>query len=332
VKASVGPATLQRQPRPQTPRTSTAPNARPHDSAQETSWVNLHAPDGHVAAIYFATNDFHLDDNDRRVLSHIYNTYNHYLSLRRVTLLFVGYADYRGSESYNTRLGLRRAEAVAAYFSPLQLSPNYPWGTSSAGESEVPQIGSTSVELSPHRRVDIIASPIVPDPPVTVTPEPAPQPDPRSSRWKCRIRGSAGGGIVYGGSFFGLEVGDLTNHLRMFYTYHGGALTLGPGLSGGLSGASPGTDWQNFTTSVPIRIQDFKGPARHTSAGAQFIRGVSFETIHLFGPAIHHANPVYLGWYGLWEEGYSLGGGTDIGPLEPVTSEPDHITGDDARR
>ena len=142
---------------------------------------------------------------------------------------------------------------------------------------------------------------------------------PLANKWKVRIRGSAGGGYVLGLSVFGLEIIDLDNNLRMYYFYRGGLATLGPGLSAGLIGASPGTDWQEFTTSVPIRISDFEGPARHTTGGIQLGYGPSAEYIHLFGPSIAGANSVYLGWMGIWEEGWGLGGGTDVGPLEPVT-------------
>jgi outer membrane protein OmpA-like peptidoglycan-associated protein len=126
-----------------------------------TSWVNLDDPDGHVASVYFSTNQTSLDDLDKRALATVYNTYEKYLQLKKVQMLFIGYADYRGAEKFNKSLGIQRAEAVAKYFSPLMiLKPsNYSFGISSAGESEAPQVGRTSSELSPYRRVDIIASP-----------------------------------------------------------------------------------------------------------------------------------------------------------------------------
>jgi outer membrane protein OmpA-like peptidoglycan-associated protein len=132
------------------------------DLEQEVSWVKLDASDGHIASIYFATNQATLDNQDKSVLNKVYNAYQKMLSLRKVTLLFIGYADYRGGEKDNLSLGQQRAQIVSEHFSPLRTySPNFAWGVSSAGESELPQIGSTSRELSPYRQVDIIADPII---------------------------------------------------------------------------------------------------------------------------------------------------------------------------
>lgn len=122
-----------------------------------------------MASIYFATDESSLDNQDRQVLAEVYNYYRKVLELRQVQLLFIGYADYRGTEKHNLRLGHKRAEAVSKYFSPLASSLNYSWGHS---EGVVPgQIGSTSKELSPYRRVDIIASPVRKPPYVEVSPD-----------------------------------------------------------------------------------------------------------------------------------------------------------------
>jgi outer membrane protein OmpA-like peptidoglycan-associated protein len=126
---------------------------------QGTSSINLYDPDGHVASIYFRTNESRLDAEDLSVLRSVYDAYRPYLSLWKVSFTFIGHADYRGEESYNLQLSLERAQAVAKFFSSFAGSPNYFYEIRPAGESEVPQIGRTSAELSPYRRVDIIASP-----------------------------------------------------------------------------------------------------------------------------------------------------------------------------
>jgi outer membrane protein OmpA-like peptidoglycan-associated protein len=87
--------------------------------AQGTSWVNLQDPRGHVASIFFATNQTNLDDQDKRVLAKVYNAYRPGLPLFKVHMLFIGYVDYRGTEKYNSTLRHQRAQAVAKYFSVL---------------------------------------------------------------------------------------------------------------------------------------------------------------------------------------------------------------------
>jgi outer membrane protein OmpA-like peptidoglycan-associated protein len=285
--------------------------ARAHHArlVQGKSKSDLHEPRGRIASIYFATDQSTLDSDDKAVLLEIYNTYQKFLSLRKVTFLFIGYADYRGTEKHNLELGRKRAQAVANYFSPLQTSPNYNWGVSSAGESETPQVGHTSSELSPYRRVDLIASPVLKRPVVIPEPKP-PKPEPKSDYWKMRLLASgSGGGLGVGGSFFRLEIVDLNNHERIEYDY------LGFGISAGYIGGAVESEWRLFVTSIPIGIRDFQGPARHTSLGVQAYKGISVDIIQLFGPTIHGADSVYEGWAGLWETGSSLSAGSDFGRL-----------------
>lgn len=323
----VPPSMVMRQPATTASPDQREPVAESPAAVEATSWYDGTSQTGHVASIYFPTNVAGFGADDMQVIGQLRFLLGLRLQQGPATLKVIGYADYRGRERYNHGLSERRAIAVAEQFERYAAYPNLQSEIYGFGESEAPQIGTTAGDLAPYRRVDVIVLPPAPAPIPEQEPEPIPQRDPYpvSDRWMCRIVGSAGGGIGPAGvSFFYLEVVDLTNNLRMYFQYRGGLAGLAPGLSAGLSGASPGTSWQEFTTSIPLHIRDFEGPARHTSGGVQLGRGPAAEYVHILGTVAHGADSVYLAWEGLWEEGWSLGAGTDVGPLE-AADDPEPV-------
>jgi outer membrane protein OmpA-like peptidoglycan-associated protein len=279
------------------------------------------SPDGLVARIYFPTSETTLDEQDLAVLAQVVDHYRILLLGNSIHFDVVGTADWRPAD--NDRLANERAESVRQYLDNafLRNSSGYSCSSSGIGTIGTPNDGSTAEELSEFRRADII----------TLfrhrrrEPEPTPEPDPPepvlSTNFKARVVGSAGGGVVIGVGFGGLEIVDTTNNRRLYYRY------AGLGVSAGLSGASGISDWIEFNTSVPIRVEDFEGPVFHTAGGAALGRGPMVETFRIFGPTIPGADVVLLEYVGIWEEGWALGAGVDFGPLDPI-ADVDEVSED----
>lgn len=234
-------------------------------------------PNGLVARIYFPTNITTLDDQDREVLARVVDHYRILFLGNSIHFDVVGTADWRPAD--NSRLARERAESVRQYLDNafLRNSAGYSCSSSGIGTIGTPEDGRTAEELSEFRRADIITMfrhiRRDPDPPPTSDP-----PEPvLSTSFKARVIGSAGGGVVIGVGYGGLEIVDTTNNRRMYYRY------AGLGVSAGLSGASGISDWIEFTTTAPIRVEDFEGPVFHTAGGVALGRGPMIETFRIFG-------------------------------------------------
>jgi outer membrane protein OmpA-like peptidoglycan-associated protein len=288
------------------PRVAAPQSHRGKSAFQEASAVDLKNVQGRIAKIFFPVDSCRLDADDQRSLQSILAAYRPLLGLRRVTFTFVGYADIRGTESRNQQLGQTRATAVCDFFAEFKNSRNYAWGTASGGV-EGPSVSTDENELKSHRRVDLIA-----DPPLKKLVDRSSKPEPpkalTSYRWKMRLLGTWGAGGAVGANTYVLEIVDLDNWQSMHYSYAGFGVTAGLKMSAGLA-----SDWRTFETSIALRATDFAGPARHTCLGFQVYRGISVDIIHLLGPTIHGAAPIYEGWAGLWETGIvNIGGGIDL--------------------
>jgi outer membrane protein OmpA-like peptidoglycan-associated protein len=329
--------------------------------AKDGTPLQVEYREGIVAQIYFATDKSQLDLGDKLVLTQVYNYYAGLLFKEQlirypVTFRFVGYADFRGTEEHNSGLSERRAKAVAAYFEIFNESVNYSQSIVPMGESELPQPLSpgpisVSKQLSPFRRVDLFANPIlskVPPPKKVVVP-----PDRASTHWALRLR-AAGGltktmediekkllkkleidvvkqiikhipalGIGYNSVIF--EVVDVTNREGMIFLFHGFSLAIGWDLSVG-GGAS---EWQYAETTKPIHIEDFAGDARHTGVSVMVYKGYSIDWLQCFGPMNRGAKSVYLGWHG-WGKGWAASADTEIAGwfkmlLGPYPLPPDYL-------
>lgn len=255
--------------------------------------LKLEDREGVVAEVYFATDQSTIDPQDRAELLKVYNYYAKLLegpSLRanppKVRFKFVGYADVRGTETHNLKLSRKRAIAVAEYFSALRSSPHYNQGIVAMGESEHPQIvrpgaSSVSAQLSRHRRVDVLARPVlteVPNPPPVVVP-----PDPGSRSWAIRLVDSLGASVgVVGGSVARFEIVDIAHQQAMTLRYE--AIGFTKGFSGRFAASMDSTGWEYFNTPQSLTFDDFEGHADHIGESVQIGYGYSVDRFIFLGP------------------------------------------------
>ena len=118
---------------------------------------------GVIAQIYFRTNEVKLDAADRRALESLVAYVRYRLAREeRVELAIVGHADHRGGATYNQKLGLERAKAVARelntelHYDRLQYHRFFSGFTGvSSGETYAVQRSREAVTLAADRRVDV---------------------------------------------------------------------------------------------------------------------------------------------------------------------------------
>ncbi len=264
--------------------------------SQGVSHVDPFSADGVIGQIFFPTNGAAIDEQDAEELNKIPPAYLPLLNApgAPVEFRFRGFADHRPTTQFGNNLGLSEARANSVklflqdrFFNHPQFAPIvqafgvHPQSVSTGAPS--------SVALSEFRRVDIIARPAKRF--NTAKPNNAPQC--RSSR-EFRIKLGASGSV----GKFGLnaevllaQIHDLTNQRGMSFEYVG----VGPGVGLGLASVSAGTDFVDFTTTVPVCLEDFEGPAAHTGALIAAVTGVSFDFLDLLGPFHRRgAEPVLL--------------------------------------
>lgn len=298
------------------------------DNVQARSWANVSNATSHVGQIFFATDDATLDDQDQEELQKIVDAYPAKLNVKRVPFTYYGFADYRYTKEHNYDLAQRRAQAVANFIGDRMRLGGYPnYGADVRGlgiDYRSLDLAPKSSILSVYRRVDVFAEPIVPDPKPR-QPEPG-TPPPRSLQWRARLLGGGGGGFgAAAAEAFRVEIIDLTNKLYMHFWYKGGGVGGGwkkmPKVGGSASSAS---DFVDFSTSVPIRVQDFEGFARHTGAQLQLSVGGSIDILSPLGPAHCGADGITLKWSGftLIDPSVGIGALTTIGVLTPTQATP----------
>ncbi|MBG6178540.1 hypothetical protein IWQ55_006398 [Labrenzia sp. EL_208] len=110
-----------------------------------------------LAMIFFATDQIALEYDDRRVVADVANYVRKTIREKRVELVTIGNADYRGSQNYNRKLGLLRAQSVSsALKNEIGLLKNFSVGTGlSHGESFANQSTSSAKELASDRYVAV---------------------------------------------------------------------------------------------------------------------------------------------------------------------------------
>lgn len=103
-----------------------------------------------LLSLYFPTGVYKLDSQQTKQLAWLTDTT---IAIKQIT----GYADHRGSTTFNLQLSQRRAEAVASALATY--APRLTAITAFKGEAEAPY-----AELWKNRRVDIVASIPLPAP------------------------------------------------------------------------------------------------------------------------------------------------------------------------
>jgi hypothetical protein len=106
------------------------------------------------------------------------------------------------------------------------------------------------------------------------------------------------------------EIQDTQHRVSAFYGYSGMGIGLGINLAW-LSGTDSGP-WNSFTTSVPMNVGDFGGPARFTTAGTA---NHTINFLHMLGTP-DGVDSVYM----RVNTGttYGIGATTTTGPLQLV--------------
>jgi outer membrane protein OmpA-like peptidoglycan-associated protein len=260
---------------------------------QMSSWFN---PSGTpefpnlIGQIFFATDDQHLDGEDRLVIEQLANAIKKSLGregayLRPFGLLYKGWADYRGAAGYNLALSKRRADSVKQAFDEFFVGKlgtpfwRQVYNAESMGAGEGKARGSG---IAGDRRVDILSTRKmkwrIDFDEVDVKGELKDKD--LSRRFKIRMVGGFSGGLgPIPLTVYLLKV-DLWNprngkRRRLRFDSVGG----GFGLPVGFSRTG---DWQDLDAGSFMDVDDFEGRANITSASG----GVESSTIVTFyGPA-----------------------------------------------
>jgi len=172
-----------------------------------------------------------------------------------------GSASKSGSNSHNMALSRRRVNNIAAVLRgggildrQMQLD--------AIGEE---QAQAHAVEDETDRAVDLVVIPVAKESPPP--PKKVPSPPPVSTEFKIRLLGGLAGGagpFQVENCFF--QIADKKNNLTSFYIYS--AEGVGKGLLPKLNlSATMKGPWNDFTTNSAIRVSQFDGAARFTTAG-----------------------------------------------------------------
>jgi hypothetical protein len=173
-----------------------------------------------------------------------------------------GSASRTGTNAHNMALSRRRVQNVAQVLRSLGVLDRQ-MQLDAVGE-ELAKFHQMEDEMD--RAVALIVIPVAKDSP---KPKPNVPPPPRvSTQFKVRLLGAlsaSAGPFQVEDCFF--QIADTTNNLTSFYTYSAGG--AGKGLIKGLNvSATMKGDWNPFTTNSAIRVSQFAGAARFTTAGA----------------------------------------------------------------
>lgn len=269
--------------------------ARPNHRKQYKSWfgpeawVSLHDAHPIVGQVYFPFDDRSLDGwSDRIVLDALAVWSRFQLEQdNKIELTFVGHADPRGAASYNTTLGLRRAEAVQKYVDKgiraniVERVRFFKYKSTAASLGETLATGDHAAD----RRVDIVLSSIevktvVPDPdPLFITVE---YKGPLTQKLLVRSWGGTGfSAFLVGAEQAEIEFKNPRSGARAFYYYLGGGGST-PGLP--FSKNFPSEDYVEWEIPFAlVDVDDFEGPGSITSAGA----GAGGQCLQFLGPKLH---------------------------------------------
>jgi hypothetical protein len=237
-------------------------------TVQLNSWFSKYGSPkykGLVGQIFFPTDVHALDSDDRNVLNSLVENLK-IAVLGRVTLNFIGHADYRGKTNYNLKLGLKRAQMVKTYVDTKikQSMVSMPNGYKSIAKS-FGEIYASKGSLSGDRRVDIFSDMVIKHPPLKLEPvEITGKYDgPLSNIFEFRT--ISGGGVGIGpvaAQVFSVSIRNFRTQKTAIYTY------TGAGIGGGISINRPTTAWDKKKIEAWIDVEDFQGSGKVTSVGA----------------------------------------------------------------
>ena len=173
-----------------------------------------------------------------------------------------GSASRSGTNVYNMELSKKRVRNIAAILRgggildrQMQLD--------AVGEEQA--VGH-KLEDETDRAVALVVIPVAKESPPP--PRKIPPPPPVTTDFKIRLLGGLAGSagpFQVENCFF--QIADTKNNLTSFYVYS--AEGVGKGLIKGLAlSATMKGPWNDFKTNTPIRVSQFAGPARFTTAGA----------------------------------------------------------------
>lgn len=167
-----------------------------------------------------------------------------------------------GSNVHNMELSKRRVNNIASVLRAQGISDRQ-MQLDAVGEE---QAQAHATEDESDRAVALVVIPVARDSPPP--PKKIPPPPPVNTEFKIRmlagLAGSAGPFQVENNFF---QIADTKNRVTAFYTYTSEG--IGKGLIKGLKlSATMKGPWNNFRTTSAIRVSQFEGPARFTTAGA----------------------------------------------------------------
>ena len=220
---------------------------------------------GLVANIFFPTAVSDLDDDDRAVLDAMVNNVAYRLLGGPLQLQMVGYADPRGSDSYNYQLALHRAHRVKDYVDSEVAGTVKSNGYSSVLHSRGDH--HPSGHWAFDRRVDVFSSYVPKRPPLALAFQITAQYDgPLSDKFKFRVFLGASVGIgPVAGQDLSIEIQNSRTGRSRMYTYTG----VGFGVSFGIDRPTGWTEKTVTEKTVPVwlDVDDFEGSGRVGSAG-----------------------------------------------------------------
>jgi hypothetical protein len=221
-----------------------------------------------VAQIYFRTNKYDLDANDKDVIDKIYAVYSPgFLGATRQWFRFVGYADHRHTKRYNEGLAMNRAYAVKKYLdNKFKTFNSYASEARTRGEKYAKHTRDPRV-LAGDRRVDVFApyrvQTTIRVPRIDIT---GTYTGPLSTKFKFQM--VAGGGVGIGplaGQAFTMNIKNSRTNTQATFTYSG----AGPGI--GISIMTP-SRWAEHEVKdldgkpVWMDVGDFEGEGKVGSA------------------------------------------------------------------
>jgi len=172
-----------------------------------------------------------------------------------------GSASRSGSDPHNMVLSRKRVNSIAAVLRGAGIL-NRQMQLDAVGEQNAQ---AHRVEDETDRAVAIVVLPVAKDSPSP--PKRIPAPPLVSTQFKVRLLGAlaaSAGPVQVENCFF--QIADTKNNLTAFYVYSAGGVGKGLLPKVNLSATMKGP-WNAFTTNSAIRVSQFDGAARFTTAG-----------------------------------------------------------------